>query len=135
FKGNSLREGDSLVVRLTIESRERVDDLLVVDYLPGGLEAENLNLVDRRLLESLVVDGTAMNERYGTDIRHEEYRDDRYVAVVRMWQGQTAQLYYLVRAVSPGQFNVPPPQAEDMYRPDIRSIGPSPIARITVTPP
>ena len=135
FKGNSLREGDSLVVRLTIESRERVDDLLVVDYLPGGLEAENLNLVDRRLLESLVVDGTAMNERYGTDIRHEEYRDDRYVAVVRMWQGQTAQLYYLVRAVSPGQFNVPPPQAEDMYRPDIRSIGQSPVARITVTPP
>lgn len=135
FRGNRLREGESLVVRLTIDARERVDDLLVIDYLPGGLEAENLNLSDRRLLESLVVDGMTMSERYGADIRHEEYRDDRYVAAIRMWQGQTAQLYYLARAVSPGEFTVPPPQAEDMYRPDIRSIGQSPVTRITVTPP
>jgi uncharacterized protein YfaS (alpha-2-macroglobulin family) len=135
FTGNTVREGESLVVRLTIEARERSDDLLVVDYLPGGLEAENLNLVDRRLLESLVIDGMPMNERYGVDIRNEEYRDDRYVAALRMWQGQTAQLYYLVRAVSPGEYVVPPPQAEDMYRPDIRSVGQSRPQRITVTPP
>jgi len=107
----------------------------VVDYLPGGLEAENLNLVDRRLLESLTIEGVPMSERYGADIRHEEYRDDRYVAVLRMWEGQTAQLYYLVRAVSPGGFTVPPPQAEDMYRPGIRAIGRSPVPRLTVTPP
>jgi uncharacterized protein YfaS (alpha-2-macroglobulin family) len=135
FKGDRLREGESVVVRLTIDARERVDDLLVVDYLPGGLEAENLNLSDRRLLENLVVDGTPMSERYGTDIRHEEYRDDRYVAAIRMWEGQTAQLYYIARAVSPGEFTVPPPQAEDMYRPEIRSIGQSRLTRVTVTPP
>lgn len=135
FRGDSLREGDSLVVRLTIQAQERTEDLLVVDYLPGGLEAENLNLVDRRLLESLTIEGVPMSERYGADIRHEEYRDDRYVAVLRMWEGQTAQLYYLVRAVSPGGFTVPPPQVEDMYRPGIRAIGRSPVPRLTVTPP
>ena len=43
-------------------------------------------------------------------LRHEEYRDDRYVAALRLDQGDTARLYYLVRAVTPGSHTVPPPQ-------------------------
>jgi uncharacterized protein YfaS (alpha-2-macroglobulin family) len=135
FTGASLKEGDSVVVRLTIEAQQGTDDLLVVDYLPGGLEAENLNLTDARLLERMTVDGMALSERGGVDVRHEEYRDDRYVAALRMYQGQTAQLYYIARAVSPGEFNVPPPQAEDMYRADLRAVGTSRVPRLTVTPP
>jgi uncharacterized protein YfaS (alpha-2-macroglobulin family) len=37
--------------------------------------------------------------------------------------------------VSPGEFAVPPPQAQDMYRPQIRAVGRSPLPRLTVTPP
>lgn len=135
FTDTRLREGDSVIVRLTIEAEEQVEDLLVEDFLPGGLEAENLNLGDPRLLERLVVDGQPMSERAAVDLRHEEYRDDRYVAVLRLWQGQSAQLYYLARAVSPGEFAVPPPQAQDMYRPQIRAVGRSSLPRLTVTPP
>lgn len=135
FAGNTLKEGDSLVVRLTVEARQTTEDLLVVDYLPGGLEAENLNLTDARLLESLTIDGTTLSERGGPDIRHEEYRDDRYAAVIRMWGGQTTQLWYIVRAVSPGEFAVPPPQAEDMYRAELRAVGASRVPRLTVAPP
>ncbi|MFA7540803.1 MAG: alpha-2-macroglobulin family protein, partial [Lysobacterales bacterium] len=135
FRGDRLQEGDSLIVRLSIQAQEQTDDLLVVDHLPGGLEAENLNLADSRLLSGLTVDGVALDQRYGTDIRHEEYRDDRYVAALRLWPGQTGELWYIARAVSPGQFNVPPPQAEDMYRPDLRAVGSSPVPRLTVTAP
>ena len=112
-----------------------MDNLLVEDYLPGGLEAENLNLTDARLLESLTIEGVNLSDRGGADIRHEEYRDDRYVAALRMYEGQTAQLYYIARAVSPGEFAVPPPQASDMYRPDLQAIGVSRVPRLTVTPP
>jgi uncharacterized protein YfaS (alpha-2-macroglobulin family) len=135
FTETRLREGDSVIVRLTVEASEQVEDLLVEDFLPGGLEAENLNLGDPRLLERLLVDGQPISERAPVDLRHEEYRDDRYVAVLRLWQGQTVQLYYLARAVSPGEFAVPPPQAQDMYRPQIRAVGRSALPRLTVTPP
>ena len=33
------------------------------------------------------------------------------------------KLFYLVRAVTPGTYTVPPPQLEDMYRPELRAIG------------
>ncbi|MBX3725187.1 MAG: alpha-2-macroglobulin family protein [Xanthomonadales bacterium] len=135
FRGDALREGDSLVVRLTVEAREQVEDLVVVDPLPGGLEVENLNLLDARLLQSLVIEGEALGQRGGSElIRNEEYRDDRYSAVLRLWSGQTGQLWYVVRAVSPGEYAVPPVQAEDMYRPWLRAVGAA-RARLRVLPP
>ncbi|HRF84158.1 MAG TPA: hypothetical protein PLO34_07020, partial [Pseudoxanthomonas sp.] len=68
-------------------------------------------------------------------LRHEEYRDDRYVAALNLGQGATARLYYLVRAVTPGTYTVPPPQAEDMYQPSLRGTGAARPATIKVTPP
>ncbi len=135
FRGNRLHEGDSLIVRLTVQAQQQSDDLLVVDYLPGGLEAENLNLADHRLLAGLTVEGVDLEQRHGTDIRHEEYRDDRYVAALRLWPGQTGELWYIARAVSPGQFAVPAPQVGDMYRPQLRAIGNPDVPRLTVSPP
>lgn len=133
FRGDRLQEGDSLIVRLTVQSRQPADNLLVVDYLPGGLEPENLNLTDSRLLSGLTIDGVTLDQRHGTDIRHEEYRDDRYVAALRLWPGQTGELWYIARAVSPGQYAVPPPQMEDMYRAQLHAIGETNVARLTVT--
>lgn len=124
FEGETLREGDTLLVQLTVEANENVPDAIVTDLLPGGLEVENLGLGDRGTLESLVIDGTTLSERHwAAEVQHEEYRDDRYVAAVKLWGGQTAKLFYLVRAVSPGRYVNPPSFAEDMYRPRIRSIG------------
>jgi hypothetical protein len=44
-------------------------------------------------------------------------------------------VFYLVRAVTPGSYTVPPPLAEDMYRPALRGIGKSVPAKITVAEP
>lgn len=44
WSGSKLKEGDSLIVELTIEARQDMPDALVTDLLPGGLEVENLNL-------------------------------------------------------------------------------------------
>lgn len=136
FTGDTLTEGDSLIAMLTIEADEEVRDGLVVDLLPGGIEIENLSLGGNEAFGELVLDGTQLSERqYGVDLRYEEYRDDRYVAAVRLWGGQTARLFYLVRAVSPGRYVVPPPSAEDMYRPQLSGIGSSPQKTITVVSP
>lgn len=136
FTGGQLTEGDSLIAMLTVEADEDVRDALVVDLLPGGIEIENLALGGNEAFGELTLDGVQLSEReYGLDLRYEEYRDDRYVAALKLWSGQTARLFYLVRAVSPGRYVVPPPSAEDMYRPQISGIGSSLQKTITVVSP
>jgi len=133
FQGGTLKEGDTLVVRLTVQAEQQLREALLVDLLPGGLEAENLDLGDPNQIASMVIDGLALNERqWQADIKHQEYRDDRFVAALSLWPGQQARLFYLVRAVSPGRYTVPPPFVEDMYRPDRRAIGEALPAQLTV---
>jgi hypothetical protein len=136
FSGKTLKEGDTLIARLTLSAAEAVPDAIVTDLLPAGLEVENLGIGDSETLQELVIDGTPLSQRsYGVEIRHEEYRDDRYVAAVKLWGGGETHLYYLVRAVSPGTYTVPPPQVEDMYRPRLFGIGATPIATLEVEAP
>lgn len=133
YQGEALKEGDTLLVQLSVQSEEAVPDAIITDRVPGGLEIENLGLGDRGTLNELTIDGTPMNERYwAAEKLYEEYRDDRFSAAVKLYAGQQAKLFYLVRAVSPGDYVVPPPIAEDMYRPEIRSIGPREFERVEV---
>ena len=136
WKGGTLKEGQVLVARLTVQADQAMPDALVTDLLPAGLEAENLNLGDSAQWDGVQVEGVALSDRAEqADLRHEEYRDDRYVAALALGQGGTARLYYLVRAVTPGTYTVPPPQAEDMYQPTVRGTGMARPAQVTVTPP
>lgn len=136
FEGDQLTEGESLIAMITLEAEENVRDALIVDLLPGGIEIENLTLGGNEAFGELTLDGVQLSEReYGVNLRYEEYRDDRYVAAVQLWAGDTARLFYLVRAVSPGRYVVPPPSADDMYRPQISGIGSSLQKTITVVSP
>lgn len=136
WTGDTLKEGDSLIVELTIEARMNMPDAMVTDLLPGGLEVENLNLGGAQQWEGVVIDGIDMDQHTGAaDIVHEEYRDDRYDAALRLQRGQAAHVFYLVRAVTPGTYTVPPPLVEDMYRPAVRGIGAIPLASLKVVEP
>ena len=111
-------------------------DALLTDLLPAGLEIENFNLGDAKQWAGVVVDGIDIAERGDSaEVRHEEFRDDRYVAALKLGAGSTARVFYLVRAVTPGNYTVPPPLVEDMYRPDLRGVGRAVPARITVVQP
>jgi uncharacterized protein YfaS (alpha-2-macroglobulin family) len=112
-----LRVGESVIVRLQVKSRGRIANGLVVDRIPAGLEIENLTIVQGERFGTLKMDGVdvaeAMNDRR---IQHVEFRDDRFVAAVRL-EGDTV-LFYRARVVTPGRFVVPPLYVEDMYRPE-----------------
>ncbi len=133
WDGGPLAEGDVLVARIKVESSNNMEDALVIDLAPGGLEVENLNLTDASLWADVNIDGMSLGERASAaHIKYEEYRDDRYVAALKLWGGSPATLFYLVRAVSPGRFFVPPPVIEDMYRPRLRAVGTAVPNAITV---
>lgn len=131
-----LKEGEALIVAVSVVADRDMPDALLTDLLPAGLEVENFNLGDAKQWADVVVDGIQITERgSAATVQHEEYRDDRYVAALKLDSGRTARVFYLVRAVSPGTYTAPPPLVEDMYRPQLRGVGTSVPARITVVQP
>lgn len=131
-----LKEGEALIVRVSITADRDMPDALLTDLLPAGLEIENFNLGDAKQWADVVVDGVNIGERGDSaNVNHEEFRDDRYVAALKLNAGSKARVFYLVRAVTPGDYTVPPPLVEDMYRPDLRGVGKAVPERITVVQP
>lgn len=136
WKPGPLAEGEALIVAVSITADRTMPDALLTDLLPAGLELENFNLGDGRQWADVVVDGIEISDRgNAADVLHEEFRDDRYVAAIKLQAGSRARVFYLVRAVTPGTYTVPPPLVEDMYRPQLRGVGKSTPATITVVQP
>ncbi|MNE33820.1 hypothetical protein D3C80_1275110 [compost metagenome] len=122
---HNLRSGDLVLVHLALKAEDRVPDALVVDLLPAGLELENQNLAQSAA--SLDNASSAVKEwresMQNASVVHQEYRDDRYVAALKLDSYGTTHLLYLARAVTPGTYRVPPPQVESMYRPNLQAVG------------
>lgn len=114
--------GEMFVVRLRVKAAQAIKDGLVVDRIPAGFEVENLNLSQGPQAGEFMVEGVNVAQANANErIVHTEYRDDRFVAAARL--GRPLDLFYLVRAVTPGRYTVPATFAEDMYRPEIRGVG------------
>ncbi|MBU8974718.1 alpha-2-macroglobulin family protein [Lysobacter sp. MMG2] len=136
WSGGSLAEGEALIVQVSVRSLREMPDALLTDLLPAGLEIENFNLGDAKQWAGVVIDGIELSDRDdAAEVRHEEFRDDRYVAALKLEPGDTARVFYLVRAVTPGTYTVPPSLVEDMYRPDLRGVGKVAPATLTVVQP
>jgi alpha-2-macroglobulin len=108
FKQNQL-----IVVKITLQSTNglAVDNVVVTDMLPAGVEIENPRLTaDRDLV--WVKDQTTPE--------HFDIRDDRINFFTNI-SSKPQTFYYLVRAVSKGKFQMGPVSADAMYRGEYRS--------------
>jgi hypothetical protein len=125
---SALESGELVLVHIVVEAEARVPDALVVDLLPAGLELENQNLAQSAAsledASSAVKDWQERMQR--AQIKHQEFRDDRYVAALDVDRYEASHLLYLARAVTPGSYRVPPPQVESMYRPNWQALGEAP---------
>lgn len=94
-------------------------NVLVVDLLPAGFEIDNPNLVSSADLSAFPWLPKDVNPA------HVEFRDDRFVAAFdeEGSANRSYKLAYVVRAVSPGSYVLPPAYVEDMYRPYLTARG------------
>ena len=123
FNATEISSGEKLIVALEISAKQRLAHAMIVDLLPAGFEIENQNLTDSYSQSDLQVAGESLSETMAElDIKHSEYRDDRFVMALNLRRGHST-VYYLVRAVTPGKYQIPPTFAEDIYRPEIRHNG------------
>jgi uncharacterized protein YfaS (alpha-2-macroglobulin family) len=95
------------------ESEAAYARLLLVDPLPAGLEIDNPDLFEGGSIEALSW------LKKDVEPTHTEYRDDRFVAAFARDGSSKAtfSIGYIVRAVTPGHYVLPPATIEDMYRP------------------
>jgi uncharacterized protein YfaS (alpha-2-macroglobulin family) len=110
-----VKQSDRLVVVLKVtEVAAENGKLMLVDHLPAGFEIDNPDLVKSADLTGFDFLNTKV------EAKHTEFRDDRFVATYDRDPGQSAFFYaaYMIRAVSPGKYVLPPATIEDMYRPE-----------------
>lgn len=109
----TLRVGEEIVVQWTIEARDPVENVVIVDLLPAGFEVENL--VPGGLSLDLRRDGLLAAESVSLG-------DDRVIAFFNLSSRKRGEFYYAARAVTRGEFCLPPLSAHALYRPGTRSV-------------
>jgi len=103
-------QGDGYVVELTVTCKRLLKNVVVVDMLPAGFEIENPRLDETSLPPEKLKGAVAPS--------YLDVRDDRLIGAFDALQPGEHHLYYVVRAVTPGEFAHPSATAECMYDPE-----------------
>lgn len=113
-----LRQNDLVVVKITLVSVNKLDveNVVVTDLLPAGLEVENPRLTNTPGREANDIPWITKP----TVPDHFDLRDDRINFYTKA-TGTERTFYYLARAVSRGRFIVGPVSADAMYNGEYRS--------------
>jgi uncharacterized protein YfaS (alpha-2-macroglobulin family) len=115
--------GSRVVGRITVKSQDKtLYNVVINDLIPAGFEIENPRLKTSPAL-SWIKDSRLK-------IDNSDIRDDRLLIFATVSQSRELVFYYSLRAVSAGEFVVPPVAAECMYNPLIGGAASS--GRITI---
>jgi uncharacterized protein YfaS (alpha-2-macroglobulin family) len=112
---SEVQQNERYVVVLTVnETNDWPSRIVVTDLLPAGFEIDNPGIVNSAGLQNFdwIEEVTPA---------HLEFRNDRFVAAFNRSAGDNREisLAYVVRAVTPGVYDHPAAQVEDMYRPQL----------------
>jgi uncharacterized protein YfaS (alpha-2-macroglobulin family) len=104
--------GDLIFSEVTIEntSGDTITNIALVDRFPAGWEIEN-----PRLGRQLQVDWVKPEALW--NLEYLDLRDDQLQAFGRLLPGEKKTIVYSLRAVTAGQFSLPPVEASAMYDP------------------
>jgi uncharacterized protein YfaS (alpha-2-macroglobulin family) len=98
------------VAVITVESAAKpLSNVIISDLLPAGFEIENPRLKTTPRLSW--IPGQA------APVSFQDIRDDRVLIFTDLTPGRKFEFYYSLRAISAGQFKMPPVSAECMYNP------------------
>ncbi len=108
-----IRPGDTIATLLTVNAPD-LSYVLIEDAIPAGMElVTNDNTIN--------LTGRPMWWRYSWARR--EYRDDRVAFFRTYFSKEESQYFYVMKAVNPGRFRVPPTRVQPMYRPEELTTG------------
>ena len=107
-----LKQGDVVIVDITLGAGQNYKNVVLVDLLPAGFEVENPRLASS--------DTSDLSELDMINPQKIDIRDDRILVFTNI--SDDTHYRYVVRAVTPGKFKLPAVSAECMYDPSIVSV-------------
>ena len=121
--GNTFRQNDLVVVKLTLTAQYEgaIDNIAITDMLPAGFEIENTRLSEMPKMDWI-------KEQSKPD--YVDIRDDRINLFTSISGGTNKVFYYMVRAVSPGTYQLGPVQADAMYNGNYHSYNGAGVVKI-----
>jgi uncharacterized protein YfaS (alpha-2-macroglobulin family) len=111
IRDDAVRSGDLVKVELTLDAPTTLENVVIEDLLPAGLEIENPRLVT----QAAAAEEPAKAGPQLFEPRRVDMRDDRIILVGDLSRSGPATYVYTARAVTRGTFVVPPVRAECMY--------------------
>jgi len=124
---DSARVGDLLTVRVTLNIPNAVHYLQVEDYIPAGTEVLDLSLQTSQIGEVQQditydpIDPLAQGWGWWYFGSHQVY-DDHITWIAEYLPAGTYQLTYTLVVLQPGQFQVIPAQAHQVYFPEVQGV-------------
>jgi len=111
-----VEQGALIIAASTVKSLSGpVENVVIENLLPAGLEVENPRLDTTEKLPWM--------EKNDLSPAYVDLRGDRVLFFTALPDEEEHTHYALLRAVTPGAFQSPPPQVEAMYAPEIRASG------------
>ncbi len=110
---SNIEQNDLIVVRLELQStaRKKVENVVITDILPACFEIENSRITAVPELDWI---------KDGSKPDHADLRDDRVHFFTTATQKEK-YFYYMVRAVSKGEYQMGPASADAMYNGEFHS--------------
>lgn len=111
---NNIKQNDLIVVQLNVTGSYgfSIDNVAVTDMLPAGFEIENPRLNE--------LPGVTWSKPSGR-VDNSDFRDDRANFYTTVYGNGSVNIYYMVRAVSKGTFQLGPVSADAMYNGEYHS--------------
>lgn len=120
---NEFQHGELVIAEITVKSLNwNLENVVVVDMLPAGFEIENARLASRTGIPWL------KTQDFKPD--YVDIRDDRLIFFGAFPRQRERKFHYALRAVTRGEFTLPPVSAEAMYDPSNSSVASS--GKVTV---
>lgn len=120
---NKIKQGDVVIIEISINADAAYSNVIVEDLLPACFEIENPRLASTEKVAWL------KNDSFEPD--HIDIRDDRLLLFTDLPDTKNIYYRYAVRAVTKGDFELPPISASCMYDPSIVSVNGQ--GKVTVT--
>lgn len=111
YDGKAIAVGEKLIVALSFEANEKVNNAMLIDFIPSGFVLENPDFTNS-------ADIIAANKLKNSVTDFIEYRNDRFVTSLNVSNRKTYSFNYVIRAETPGDGLLPKGYIEDMYAPE-----------------
>lgn len=119
---NRLRQGEIIVAKITAKAQQKnLDNIIICDMLPAGLEIENPRLESRATIPWVEQQARA---------DYMDIRDDRMLLYTSLNLDNWSTFYYTLRVVNQGEFILSPVLAECMYDPNYIAIKSSGMVKV-----